>query len=467
MIREESPASQPPIEDEELLAQPKILFPENVGKGGSTDGDISATMNVSTAELLTQPPTSTNVEKERVVEVIENIRTITKDAKGPQDNQQTEREGHKANKELAKSGEPTRENNIRQVGHMDGVEYTGKPVTSANEIISTQKPVPELPAMGANTRQPSLHVISPPISEVTPSAVVPSSSAPFITQNEPSSSQDRRSAPSNVVVATQDQSRIKTVQSESRQSLESQVSSSREPSAIPQLHSSLPERQSPLESSNLFQISPSKATSIVPIPPSAQVQVKQTPFPAQTLNSNPEIAPTGVTTHVSATAPTTNSSPLKRSIEPIQRKHKREKHVGPIVPKFGRSERRLKINLEALLMEDFKKFQETQKEKEQATNESDAPVATREDTVMQDVIEVRSESEKPDVVANVDTEMKDALKPEREIEESSRNAEIVVQTPQVQPLAGTQDDSQTFVPAQSRWGRLANHWRRLSRFTTK
>jgi hypothetical protein len=198
-----------------------------------------------------------------------------------------------------------------------------------------------------------------------------------------------------------------------------------------------------------------------PIPASTQVQVKDTPFPAQRPDSNSEIIPTGATTHVSATAPTTNSSPLKRPTEPIQRKHKREKHVGPIVPKFSRSERRLKIDLDALLKEDRKKFREAQKAKKRAADESNALV---EDTVMQDVINVRSEPEKPNTF--VETEMKD-VKSEQEIVESPKNAEIVVQTPPLQPPGSTQDDSQAFVPAQSRWGLLADHWRRLSQFTTK
>src|SRR6266496_941274 len=77
MERDESPASQPPIDDEPLSSpvQGEVLFKEDIqGEPHEflEDDDMPASMKVSTAELLTQEPTSAEKEQRReVVQVTE------------------------------------------------------------------------------------------------------------------------------------------------------------------------------------------------------------------------------------------------------------------------------------------------------------------------------------------------------------------------------------------------------------
>ena len=107
----------------------------------------------------------------------------------------------------------------------------------------------------------------------------------------------------------------------------------------------LPQRQiSPMKTPLSYQIPPPQTPSI-PITP-APLHLKDTPL------SNQDIQRSGNYSHISATAIT----PSEKGDSPVRRKHRRDKHVGPIVPKFGRKERTMKIDLEIILSRDRKRF---------------------------------------------------------------------------------------------------------------
>ena len=97
-VQEESPASQPPLDDEEPSSQAggEILFQEDLQKGPRklfedhvSVSDISSTMKVSTAEILTQEHTvSQDVAKKQIDKILKVTETVVdKQVKDNRDDQ--------------------------------------------------------------------------------------------------------------------------------------------------------------------------------------------------------------------------------------------------------------------------------------------------------------------------------------------------------------------------------------------
>ena len=382
----------------------------------------------------------------------------------------------------------------RQVEDMEDVEQSDIPTTQ-NEIKVSVAVVKD-PVETGNSVKQSSHPISSP-KEVIQSTVVQIQTVLSTTQEESSSTQYPNSTPSNPAVSTQEPSQITTTQDDSQQPpSESQLPSSKtheiaptipfaQTPILPNPPSYLPQRHfPPRKATPPFQISPPKATPAT-ILASAQIQVKETPLPAQ----RPAIPFSSSPTHISATAP----SPVKEGlVEPMRRKHKRERHVGPVVPKFSRRERKIRWDLKMMLMEDRKRFQMSLGESEKVSDRQgqvdkedvimEEVVEARlevektvEDTVMEEAIEERLEVEKTvehtvehTVMEEVIEESLEVEEPERvETERVEREEKIIitrVDVPQLKrslSLDDTEDDSQTFVPAKSPWGQFAIHWRRF------
>ena len=483
MERDESPASQAPIDDEPLSSplQGEVLFHEdsqNEAREFAEENGMSPSMRVSTAELLTQEPT--DVEKEKSLEVVEATEIVVEERM--EENESTE-------------------DDERQVEEMEDVQ----------------------PSVPATRKETSSTVAENQVESKSMEQMIPPRS-------------------------TQEPSPIAATQDDSLQSRLSSISSGQSaivpqpPSYLPQRHFSRPHQQS-------FHIFPPNATPATPAPLSAQIQVRETPLPAQRPAQEAPIPFTSATTRISATAP----SPMKAPTEPaLRRGHKRDRQVGPIIPRFSRRERKINRDLKAILLENRNKLGAQKKEnggddvqnamqvdpiveevvkesfeaKKPGTIEPETPVqevqnATQGDTVMEEIVEASFEAEKPRAleretlvqeVQNATQEAttmqeisKESVEPENSEETNSqklhpalqaatqgdkeqrrlkksgeeslvtenrqtveRKEEIVVTriknvtVPPAEPqLDDTQDDSQTFEAAKSRWGRFAAHWRRF------
>lgn len=217
-------------------------------------------------------------------------------------------------------------------------------------------------------------------------------------------------------------------------------------SFVPPPPTSLPYQPASPEATPDFRISPSKATQI-PVA-SAQIQVQETPLSNRSLLQ--PITFTDPVTRISATAPS-DSSPEKRPAEEGQRRgHRRERHIGPIIPKFSRRERRSKFYPEAMIQEDRKEFFVALKGKAPAKPEKE---------IVQEAIEV---------------EMLDEAEAEIQPEEPLSSKFLGQTSPQPASQTSPQPASQlvaeesplTEEAAQTRWGRFADHWRRFARFAT-
>jgi hypothetical protein len=520
---EGSPACQPSTDDEddEPASQPitsEVFFEEDVQKepsdsleDGDVDGDLSASMKVSTAELLTPETISKDVEKVPVVEVAEVIEVFADESMGDK------RNGEDGTKDNGVSIEVEIED-VRQVDDMDEVEFS-VPVTLGNTEVPPTI-VKNSIKIDDSGEQPSFVMFSP--REVIYSTAIQTQLPLSTAQDESLTTQYPSSTLSNPAKSTQGPSQITATQFGSQSLSQSQVSSSKRSPIIPSAQPAQPSpyfaelhRFSSPKATPSVQISPPKAILSI-TPASAQVQVKETPLPAQRPAPH-QIIFTGSTTHISSTAP----SPTKRPAEgPSRRKHKRERHVGPVIPGFNRRERKMKWDLEVMLLEDRRKFLMDMKEVEVASKvqfdkddtameevikdslEAAEPMALEPTNVERDKVEaieskpdtVEPEFIKPDTVEEVikpDTVEAEIIEP-KIAERESEKPEIVVpkiakpeapvdeakeivvtqlnkvESTPVQVSVSfieTQDDSQTFNVAQSRWGRFATHWKRFSRST--
>ena len=239
--------------------------------------------------------------------------------------------------------------------------------------------------------------------------------------------------------------------------------------------------------------SPPKATPVPPqIPASAQVQVTETPLQAQ--KPQQPLVPSSVT-HITSTLPVNQSSPLKQPIDESRRKHKRDRHVGPIIPRFSRKEKKMKIDLQALLFEDHRKFMGIRAERPSQREDEDVEMKDVIEEVIQEVVdetaeelvekEVNEDAEEPMEEEQHQEEVRAIAKEgEREAieivdqDEDDKIVEEIVEeritkTIQEPPAAGepmvtqaevveTQESSQTFDVSASRWGRFISHWKRFS-----
>ena len=256
------------------------------------------------------------------------------------------------------------------------------------------------------------------------------------------------STPFNLVASTQSPSLETFNPGRYPRSQLSSIRSVQKPSPRPRIDvsfiapppASLPYQPTSPEGTPDYQISPSKATQM-PVA-SAQVQVQETPLSNRSLLQPIEL--TDSITRISATAPS-NSSPAKGPAEEGGRRgHRRERHIGPIIPKFSRRERRSKFYPEAMIQEDRKVFYVALKGKAPAKPEKE---------IVQEAIEV----EKLD-------EVKTEIQPDEPL-----SSEFLGQSspqPPSQLVADMQESPLTEEAARTRWGRFADHWRRFARFAT-
>ena len=548
MERDESPASQAPFDDEPPSSpvQGEVLFQEDSQREAREfleESDISASMKVSTAELLTQEPT--DVEEEKTLEVVKVTDITVKEP--PEENVSVEKEVNVDDVEVEEV-----EDNRRQVEEMEDVQPSVPATQKESSVSLLENSVETEKSIEAPTPLP-------PPKEVVQSTVMQSQTLLSTTQDQSTSTQYSNSTSSNAPRSTQEPSQITTTQDDSQQSKLSSTKeaeptppiSSAQPPIIPQPSSYLPQRHFSPPRQQPFQISSPKATpATTSASASAQIQVKETPLPAQRPGQQAPMPFTSATTRISATAP----SPVKEPSEPdLRRRHKRDRHVGPIIPRFSRSERKMKYDLEMILLEDRKQFvaqkkedggdnvqnamqvdtiveevvKESFEEEKPGTIEPETPAREVQnvmhgDTVMEEIVVASFEAENPATIEreipvrevqnapqeatimqeivqeSVEKERLEATnsrtlhpalqaamqrdKEQRIVEETveesletenrrtvERKEEIIVTrvknvtVPSVKlQLDDTQDDSQTFNAAESRWGRFATHWRRFS-----
>ena len=481
-------------------------------------------MNVSTAELLTQE--QADVEEEKILKVVEVAKIIIQEPPESVDKE--------VNMEVAEEVQ----DDGRQVEEMEDVQPSVPATRKETSISLVENSIEAEKSMEQPTPLPR-------VKEVVQSTVIQSQTLLSTTQDESTSTQYPNSTPSNPPRSTQDDSQQSKLSSPKALKPTSPVSSTQTPiipqplSFPPQRHFSPPHQQP----SQIYPPKPTPATTSAPA--SAQIQVKETPLPGQRPAQQAPISLTSPTARISATAP----SPVKGPAEPVlQRRYKRDRHVGPIIPRFSRRERRMNYDLEVILLEDRKIFG-AQKEDgvlnamqvdtlvEEVVGESfeaektgkietEIPVrevqnATPGNTVMEEIIEASFKTESPGriesetrveevrnsrqeapfmqgiVTESVEKEslkamdsktlrhgvqtamegdeeetilketVKDSL--ERESLQTMEQTEEIktrvknVSVPPLKPqLDDTQDDSQTFDAAQSRWGRFTAHWRRFS-----
>ena len=507
---DESPASQVPIDDEPVSSpvQGEVFFQEDSQREAREfldESDLSPLMKVSTAELLTQEPT--NVEKDKSLEVVGATEII--DHGAPEKNESAEKGMNVEIEEFEDDG--------RQVEEMEDVQPS-VPLTQKEMSVSIVENSVGIAKSLEQTTQ------LPPPKEVVQSTIIQSQTL------EPSQ-----------IITTPDNSQQSKLSSTKEIKLTPPILSTQPPSYLPERYVSQPHQQS-------FETSPPKATPATTLAPaSAQIQVKETPLPEQAQRA--PIPFTSSTTRISATAP----SPAKEPIEQdLRRRYKRDHYIGPIIPRFSRRERKMNCDLEAMLLEDLKRFgahkedddddernamqvdtavEEVVKEsfeaEKPATIEPEIPVrevqnATYGNPITEEIVETRFKAEKsgtPEPETSVreleigtpevrimkgiveesaerttlvamesktprgalqtamqgdkgETILEEAVKESLETNSPwtvERKEEIImtrvknVAVPSLNPqLDDTEDDSQSFDPAQSRWGRFATHWRRFS-----
>lgn len=480
-------------------------------------------MNVSTAELLTQE--QTDVEEEKILKVVEVSKIIVQEP--------LESVDEEVNMEVVEEVQV----DGRQVEEMEDVQPS-VPTQKERSISLVENSFETEKSMEQPTPLPRAK-------EVVQSTVLQSQTLFSTPQDKSASTQYPNSTPSNPPQPTQDDSHQSKLSSTKSLKPTSPISSTQTP-IIPQPLSFPPQRNfSPphQQPSQTYLPKPTPATTSAPA--SAQIQVKETPLPGQRPAQQAPISLTSPTTRISATAP----SPAKGPAEPIlQRRYKRDRHVGPIIPRFSRRERRMNYDLEVILLEDRKEFgaqkgdgvldgMQVDRHGEEVVGESfesekpgeietEIPVqevenASPGNAVMEEIIEASFKTDSPGrvesetrmgevrnsreaapfkqgiVTESVENETLKAMDPQKPrhgvqtamegddeeillketvknnlemepLQATEQTEEIKtrvknVNVPPLKPqLDDTQDDSQTFDAAQSRWGRFTAHWRRFS-----
>jgi hypothetical protein len=139
-----------------------------------------------------------------------------------------------------------------------------------------------------------------------------------------------------------------------------------------------------------------------------------------------------------------------------------------------------------MLQEDRKKFLMSLQQNAQVSDEPSGKVLVEHGDKMAEVIEERIVEKKPIQSEVVGEKMVEEQVVEEEFIEESFEAEkgetieaqeetvtpqpqqvvVPLQNPSASQLTDTQDDSQSFNAAQSRWGRFATHWRLFANFSS-
>lgn len=247
---------------------------------------------------------------------------------------------------------------------------------------------------------------------------------------------------------------------------------SEEPSRPPTAQPILPPPPVPTRST-----SPPKAT-----PTSVQIQVQETPLPLQ----HQQLPSTElVSSAVRATAP--SAGKRSRSEEAPRRKHKRDRHVGPIVPRFSRKERKGNWDLEVILLEDRRRWMAEHRVEpvlalqeevvaEEVMKPADEPVVEREEEREEEQLQAQVEEEKPErlgeAMEDVQTTQRQEMvmendPPAEQQEAITAEEEDVIEIPEIEPEPIEQPAEPAPPPPPqpslaTKWGRFAAHWRRFT-----
>jgi len=525
------------------------------------DDLLDASMNVSTGALLTQDHSA--VEKEVVVEVVEVVEiteTVVEQEEGEEIVNDEEDELMEEQTNMPSSEREGDEIDTRKFEEMEGIEQSEVPASQQQESENSEEPeavemeaveveveaveveTAEVEMVEVETVEVSVEVtetVAPVVENVSQAPGVDSPAQPqqrttqsesilSTTQDESTTTQYPASTPSMQVdsaqesLPTQDDPRASQVPPSEPTQITPVIPATQPPVTLPP-PSYFPARElSPPKPPHATPISAPTATPQPPVPPSGQIQVQETPFAAQKFHK--EILFTSSNTHISATAPAA-LSPEKAIDEETKAvpKHRRDRHVGPVVPKFSRREKKATYYLEDMLVDDLKKFYGPEwkpvrrrtptprssrsprqlttvprrtptprltpsrltplrkSTPQRRTPQQRTPVPVDKDEPMEEVTQERYE-EDLSVKEKLRSPFMDidhpSSQPSRrvapnppEIPSSPTQSQSNEPAHETQPryrtqlspeIPSTQDDSQLFDATNSRWGRFATHWRRFS-----
>jgi len=241
-------------------------------------------------------------------------------------------------------------------------------------------------------------------------------------------------------------------------------------------------------------MSPSKGT---PVPASIQIQVQETPPGFQPPGLVEETEPASSAVRISGTAPSSLKRRAPEVDEPARRKHKRDRHVGPIVPRFSRQDRKMNCDLEAILLEHRRSWI-AENNVEPMEKEPTEEVQGQEDVMVVEEVVIEKVIKEEEQIQEVDetqtrededgqgmedlqvTEQPTIVKVEREAPLPGEKEKDVIITDEEemvideakdavqQPLANELQQPEPLpraTPSETtRWGRFAAHWRRFAPF---
>lgn len=479
-------------------------------------------MHVSTSDLMTQ--NQSDVEKEVVVEVVEVTETVVEEVESEEYVEDEDVEGPQMISDHADEDEV----DTREVEEMEDIEQAEAPISPEQGPEESEEPE-EPEVVEVEVIEESIEITETVTPMVEPEQQTTQTlSVLSTTQDESTSTQYPASTPSipgpptQEYQPTQPDSKISTTASNEPSQVTPIIPATQTPN-LPQPPTYLSTRDpSP---SNLQQgpsISHPSATPQITIPPSAQIQVHETPFAPR--QSHEEETPfTSSNTRISATAPAA-ISPEKQPAETIEvvPKHRRDRHIGPVVPKFSRREKKTTYDLEALLLDDLKEFYgadwrpvriRTPTPRLSKSPRQQILVSPRRTPTPRQTPVPKSSPRKQTSTRNTPLEMERAEPMEEIVQETHKERSLVqetIQSPTIEPdlpssqpsrrvdpspaeipasppersqsdapfpqtqhyynapspeiPSSTQDNSQTqtFDVSNSRWGRFATHWRRFS-----
>lgn len=504
---------------------------------------IEASMNVSTGDLMTQNQSS--VEKEVVVEVVEITETVVEEVEGEEDSE----DGGIVEEELQVMSDPPEEEDVdtREVEEMEEIEQVEATLSQDQGSKETKEPEEQgvlevevieesieitetvTPVIESASRPPAPTPESDPQQQTTQSHSILSTTQDESTSTQyPASTASIPGPPTQESRPTQTDSRVSTTASNEPSQITPSIPSA-QPPIFSQPPAYFPTRDlSPLKPQEDPRPSHPSLTPQPTVPPSAQIQVHETPFaPRQSHQETQETPFPSSNTRIAATAPAA-ISPEKQPAETTEvvPKHRRDRHIGPVVPKFHRRERKKTYDLEAMLLDDLKEFYgadwkpvrlrtptprlsrsplqqvlvspkrtptprlpsrrqtpiQTSSPRKQSRRNT--PLESEKGEPMEEIIQEDSkerllvQQNPPSPTMNPDIP---SSQPSRRIDPHPREipssptqrSQSDAPSPQTQHHynapspeipSSTQDDSQTqsFDVTNSRWGRLAAHWRRFS-----
>ena len=456
-------ASQQPLEDEggneedEGPLSQDIFFDQDSQREAreSTEENVprAASMAVSTAQIMSQ-----HVAQTELTEAIKVSETIEEEPL---------QEDEIVQETSAEIVRVTEVDNVQEGEEMQEVERT--------DVLATQHPTGIQGSVSIVERDVHVEPLNSQV--IVPGTILADQST---TQDDSASS--KPSYPTQDHPAQQSQ----TKSQEHSISHQRMIPSTQFP-IIQEAQSFLP----PVPSIAAAAMSPSEGT---PMSASIQIQVQETPPSFQPPGPVEETEPASSAVRISATAPESLKRPAP---EAARTKHKRDRHVGPIVPRFRRQEREINCDLEAILLEHRRRWmaennvEPMDKERtEEVQGQEDVMVVeemviekviveeeqiqevdetqTREDEdgqVMED-LQVKEQAKvvkvEPETPPPGEEEIDVIITDEEEI--VIDEAKDVVQQPPANQLQQPEPLPQATPSNTTRWGRFAAHWRRFAPF---